>query len=48
MHALLYIASALTGLWGTAHLFATRGVVAGFGELSFTLAAVLIAPGAWL
>jgi hypothetical protein len=32
--ALLYVASALTGLWGVAHLFATRGVVAGFGELS--------------
>jgi hypothetical protein len=32
--ALLYVASALTGLWGVAHLFATRGVVDGFGELS--------------
>jgi hypothetical protein len=31
---LLYVASALTGLWGVAHLFATRGVVAGFGELT--------------
>ena len=31
---LLYIASATTGLWGVAHLFATRGVVAGFGDLS--------------
>jgi hypothetical protein len=31
---LIYIASILTGLWGAAHLFATRGVVAGFGELS--------------
>jgi hypothetical protein len=31
---LLYIASALTGLWGVAHLFATRGVVAGFGDLT--------------
>ena len=26
---LLYVASALTGLWGLAHLFATRGVVRG-------------------
>jgi len=34
MDALLYVASVLTGLWGIAHLFATRGVVAGFGELS--------------
>jgi hypothetical protein len=31
---LLYIASALTGLWGVAHLFATSGVVTGFGDLS--------------
>lgn len=30
----LYVAAALTGFWGVAHLFATRGVVAGFGELS--------------
>ncbi len=34
MDALLYVAAALTGLWGIAHLFATRGVVAGFGELT--------------
>ena len=34
MDALLYVASLLTGLWGIAHLFATRGVVAGFGELT--------------
>ena len=34
MHALLYIAAVLTGVWGIAHLFATRGAVAGFGELS--------------
>jgi hypothetical protein len=31
---LLYVAAALTGVWGVAHLFATRGVVAGFGEIS--------------
>lgn len=31
---LLYTASGLTGLWGVAHLFATRGVVSGFGELT--------------
>lgn len=34
MHILVYIAAAATGAWGIAHLFATRGVVAGFGELS--------------
>ena len=34
MDVLLYIAAALTGVWGIAHLAATRGVVAGFGELS--------------
>jgi hypothetical protein len=32
---LLYIASAMTGLWGVAHLFATRGVVKGLDDLSF-------------
>ena len=31
---LLYCAAALTGVWGVSHLFATRGVVAGFGELT--------------
>ena len=31
---LLYIAAGLTGLWGIAHLFATRGAVAGFGDIS--------------
>lgn len=31
---LLYTAAAMTGLWGVAHLFATRGVVAGFGEIT--------------
>lgn len=30
----LYIASTMTGLWGIAHLFATRGVVAGFGDIT--------------
>jgi hypothetical protein len=30
---LLYIASVMIGIWGIAHLFATRGVVAGFGDL---------------
>ncbi len=34
MQALLYIASALTAVWGVAHLVATRGVVAGFGEIT--------------
>ena len=31
---LLYVAAGLTGLWGIAHLFATRGAVAGFGDIS--------------
>jgi hypothetical protein len=31
---LLYVAAALTGVWGAAHLFATRGVVRGFGTIS--------------
>lgn len=31
---LLYAAAALTAIWGIAHLFATRGVVAGFGEIT--------------
>jgi hypothetical protein len=30
----LYVASALTGLWGIAHLFVTKGVVAGFGDIT--------------
>ena len=33
-HIALYAASAVIGLWGLAHLFATKGVVAGFGEIS--------------
>lgn len=31
---LLYTGSALTFLWGLTHLFPTRDIVAGFGELS--------------
>jgi hypothetical protein len=31
---ILFAASGLTALWGIAHLFATRGVVRGFGEIS--------------
>ena len=31
---LLYLASLLTLVWGIAHLFPTRSVVAGFGEIS--------------
>jgi len=31
---LLYIASIMIGLWGIAHLFVTRSVVEGFGELT--------------
>lgn len=32
--ASLYLAAALTALWGVAHLFATKGVVAGFGDIT--------------
>ena len=31
---LIYIASAMIGLWGVAHLFATKGVIVGFGDLT--------------
>jgi hypothetical protein len=31
---LLYIAAVMTGVWGIAHLLATRWVVKGFGQLS--------------
>ena len=31
---LLCIAAAVTCVWGIAHLFATKGVIAGFGDLS--------------
>jgi hypothetical protein len=31
---LLCLAAALTGLWGAAHLFPTKNVVKGFGEIS--------------
>lgn len=34
MDVLVYVGAALTAVWGVAHLFATRGVVAGFGELT--------------
>jgi len=31
---LLYTAAVMTALWGVAHLFATGGVVAGFGDIT--------------
>ena len=31
---LLYAGSALTGLWGLAHLFPTKSVVRGFGDIT--------------
>jgi hypothetical protein len=34
MEAVIYVGGAMAGLWGIAHLFATRGVVAGFGGLT--------------
>lgn len=30
----LYVAAAMTGLWGVSHLLATKGVVTGFGDIS--------------
>jgi hypothetical protein len=33
-NVLLYLGAALTALWGISHLIPTRGVVAGFGEIS--------------
>ncbi len=32
--ALLFVAAGLTALWGIAHLCATKGAVAGFGDIS--------------
>ena len=35
MHEIaLYLASSITTLWGIAHLFATGGVVSGFGDIT--------------
>jgi hypothetical protein len=34
MVVLVYLAAALIGAWGVAHLLATRGAVAGFGALT--------------
>jgi hypothetical protein len=31
---LLYLGAVLTGLWGITHLFPTKNVVAGFGDIS--------------
>jgi len=39
---LLYVAAGLTAVWGTSHLLATKGVVAGFGELSSDNRRILI------
>ena len=33
-NVLLYLGAAVTALWGIAHLFPTKAVVAGFGEIS--------------
>ena len=34
MYVLAYVGAALTAMWGISHLFATPGVVAGFGDLT--------------
>ena len=47
MHPIvLYLASAITGLWGVAHLFATRGTVADFGDLKADHRRILTFDGA--
>lgn len=33
-HISLYLAAAITALWSIAHLFATNGVVSGFGAIT--------------
>ena len=33
-YVLLYLGAVLTALWGTAHLFPTKSVVQGFGDIS--------------
>jgi len=38
---LLYVGSGLLALWGLAHVFATRGAVEGFGDLSADNARIL-------
>lgn len=38
----LYAASLLTGLWGVAHLFATKGVITGFGDISMNNRRILV------
>jgi hypothetical protein len=39
---LLYVAAALTAVWGIAHLFATRGVVALISTAAFVTVATVI------
>ena len=34
-HVLLYVGSALPFIWGISHLFPTKSVVEGFGDISF-------------
>jgi hypothetical protein len=60
MDILIYVAAAIPAIWGLAHIFAgTRGVVAGFGELTIDNRRIitmewivegfaLIALGAWV
>jgi hypothetical protein len=46
---LLYAASALTALWGVAHLFATNGVVRGFVPRRCSSSTLSKSPGRpWL
>jgi hypothetical protein len=60
MDSLIYVAAAIPVIWGLAHIFAgTRGVVAGFGELTtdnrriitmewIVEGLALVALGAWV
>jgi len=41
-HILLYVGSALPLLWGIAHLFPTRSVVEGFGDISLENKRIII------
>jgi hypothetical protein len=34
VNTLIFVAAAILAAWGAAHLFATRGVVAGFGDMT--------------
>lgn len=53
-YLLLYLGAGLTAMWGISHLFPTKSVVKGFGDISednkliFTVSALLILTGGLL